>query len=139
MKRFVLGAVVAVAAFLASNPVAQADPASDLAAARAKWVSRDAPSYSYRVEYRAFVRPTPPTVVRVVNGKPRATPPALRRLDTVEELFARVEEAITTSGSAKIAYAPITGVPISMVVDGNAMAIDDEWSLKITRIQAPAR
>jgi hypothetical protein len=139
MNRLVLGAVTGIAAFLAFNPIAQADPAGDLAVARAKWASRDAPSYSYRVEYHAFVRPTPPTLVRVVNGRPRATPPALRRFDTVEELFARVEEAIMTAGSAQVAYAPNTGVPISLVVDANASAIDDEWSLKVTSIHAPRR
>ena len=81
MNRLALGAVAGVAAFLASNPVAQPIPRAHLAAARAKWASRDAPSYSYRVEYHAFVRPTPSTLVRVINGKPRATssrPPAVR-------------------------------------------------------------
>jgi hypothetical protein len=139
MNRLVLVAATAVAASLATSTVAQADPISDLAVARGKWENRDAQNYSYRVEYRAMIGHTPPTAVRVVKGKPRATPETLRRFDTVEELFTRVEEAITTAQSVQVAYAPNTGVPISLVVDSNVMTIDDEWSLKVTQIKAPKK
>src|SRR6188472_2463655 len=111
MNRLALAVASVTAASLAWSPVAHADPAGDLAAARAKWTSRGASSYSYRVEYHAFIPLPPPTVVRVVNGKPRGTPKALRRFDTVGELFARAEEAIATGGSVSIVYAANTGVP----------------------------
>jgi hypothetical protein len=137
VKRLALATAAVTAAALAWSPVARADATADLAAARAKWASRDASDYSYRVEYHSFIPVPPPTLVRVVNGRPRATPRALRRFDTAEELFARAEEAIATGGSVRIVYAANTGMPRSFVVDPNAGAIDDEWSLKITEIRAP--
>jgi len=137
MSRPPLASAAVTAAALASSPVAHADPASDLAAACAKWKSRGVSSYSYKIEYHAFIPLPPPTVVRVANGKPRGTPKALRRFDTVEELFARAGEAIATGGSVSIVYAANTGVPKSFVVDPNMGAVDDERSLRITQIRAP--
>jgi hypothetical protein len=137
MNRLALGAAAAVIALLMISPAAVADQASDLAVAKAKWSARGGDDYSYRVEYRAFIPRTPATVVKVVNGKPRSAPEQLRRFDTVEELFALVENTIATAGVSHIRYAPNTGIPISMVVDQAVLSLDDEWSLKIDRIRVP--
>jgi hypothetical protein len=139
MIRLGLAVGAAVVASLALSPVAKADPAGDLAAARAKWKNRGATSYSYRVEYRAFIPLEPPTLVRVVNGKPRGTPRALRRFDTVEKLFTLAETTIANGGSVSIVYAVNTGIPKFFGVDPIPNAVDDEWTLRITQIRAPRR
>ena len=78
-----------------------------------------------------------PTTVRVVRGKPRSTPQALRPYDTVRELFALVEDALKTADEVDVSYARNTGIPTSLVVDQIRMAADDEFSIRITRIRAP--
>ncbi len=120
-------------------PAAQADPASDLAAARERWAARDARDYSYRLQLLCFCSPdtVKPTTVKVVRGKPRSTPERLRPYDTVRELFAVIEDALKSADEVSVKYARNTGIPTSVDVDRSRMVGDDEFTLKITRIHAP--
>src|ERR1700754_2430862 len=90
------GAMIALVS-LAPAPARAADPAADLADARARWQARSAQDYSYRIQMRcnACVGDLGEAkTVRVLDGKPRTLSAHFRPYDTVEDLFSVVEGAL---------------------------------------------
>ena len=138
--------LAAVAAAFASTLVAAAPaaaaPVDDERTAWAKayerWAVQDARDYTYRVRIACFCPNRSFVKIRVRAGKPRGTPRSLRPFDTVDKLFARIDEQLDRGGGAQARYAQRTGHPRSFSVDPLPNAIDDEYGvtvrdLKITR------
>jgi Family of unknown function (DUF6174) len=129
---------LAVAAALVAAAPASADPAQEadqLAKARERWAARDASDYRYRVALACFCVHRSPVTIRVRDGRPRGTPRRLREFDTVEELFARIEEQIDRGGGANARYARRTGVPRQFDADPLPRAVDDEYSVTVRRFR----
>ena len=73
--------------------------------------------------------------IRVRDGRPRGTPRALRDLDTVEELLARIREELDRGGDPDARYTRRRGVPRRFDVDPLPQAIDDEYAVTVRRIR----
>lgn len=111
----------------------------DLAFARQRWSLGNLRSYEY-VGRRSCgecwpdaVRPITVTVTDgVVTGRVYAdtgspVPSSVTDFTTVESLFALVEAAYARHAAlVDASYDPVTGVPLSIFIDGNLQAVDDE-------------
>ena len=107
--------------------------------ARERWSSQHARDYTYRLRLSCFCLPTDPVKIRVRDGKPRGTPRRLRRLDTIEELFARIQEEIAKrTAGLDVRYGP-RGVPLDFSADPIPMAIDDEYTVRVRRLRIERR
>jgi hypothetical protein len=136
-------AAAAAAAVLAGAAPAAADPAEEaakLARARERWTAQHARDYTFRLRVTCFCPQLAPVRIRVRDGKPRGTPRYLRRFDTVEELFARIDEEIGR-GAAKLdaRYARRTGAPRHFDADPLPRAIDDEYSVGVRKLRITRR
>ena len=76
-----------------------------------------------------------PVTIRVHDGKPRGTPRRLREFDTVEELFARIDEELGRGGDPGARYARRTGVPRQFDSDPLPQAVDDEYGVTVRRFR----
>jgi hypothetical protein len=77
--------------------------------------------------------------IRVRDGEPRRTPRRLRRLDTVAELFARIQEEIENrTAGLEVRYGR-RGVPLDFSVDPLQMAIDDEYTVRVRGMRITRR
>lgn len=123
-----------------AQPVADGDPAADLAAARARWEAAGVQDYSLRVEERCFCSPMV-AEVRVVAGEivraevPQDEPEAVvPDALTVEDLFARVERGLAYDSMA-VRYDDELGVPLLVVLDDDTNASDDESTIEVTDLE----
>ncbi len=109
-----------------------------LAQARTRWDSKDVASYSYILELQCFCAPASelkPVLVTVKNGavaslqywneNPNNRPPAPASIfgayDTVEELFALVDDAIDRDADVlQVGYDAEYGFPNAVLVDYEA-------------------
>jgi hypothetical protein len=138
-------AELAVAAVFASAlaPGAPAAGAEDertaWAKARERWAVQDARDYTYRVRIACFCPDRRFVKIRVRAGKPRGTPRSLRAFDTVEELFARIDEQLRRGGGAQARYAARTGHPRSFSADPMPEAIDDEYGVTVRDLRITRR
>jgi hypothetical protein len=129
---------LAVAAALVAAAPASADPAAEaerLAKARERWAAQGARDYRFRLALSCFCLHRSPVTIHVRDGKPRGTPRWLRRFDTVEELFERIEEQIDRGGGAGARYARRTGVPRRFDADPLPRAVDDEYAVTVRRFR----
>ncbi len=133
---------IAAALLLPVAPAAAgpAREAAKLAAARERWSAQHALDYTFRLRLSCFCVLREPVRIRVRDGKPRRTPRALRRFDTVPELFERIQEEIDRGGAGLDArYGVRTGVPKDFSADPIPMAIDDEYSVIVRRLRITRR
>jgi Family of unknown function (DUF6174) len=131
-------ALAVAAVLVAAAPASAADPAAEaerLAKARERWAAQDARDYRFRVALSCFCLHRSPVTIRVRDGKPRGTPRRLHDFDTVEELFARIEEQLDRGGGARARYAARTGVPRRFDADPLPRAVDDEYSVTVRRFR----
>jgi hypothetical protein len=126
---------VTALALAAPAGASAADEATKLAKARERWAAQDAGDYRFRIALACFCLHRSPVTVHVRDGRPRGTPRRLRDFDTVEELFARIEEQIDRGGGAHARYARRTGVPRRFDADPLPRAVDDEYSVTVRRFR----
>ena len=112
-----------------------ADEAERLAKARERWAARAVRSYRFRLAVACFCAHRSPVTIRVRDGKPRGTPHRFREFDTVEELFARIDEELDRGGDPRARYARRTGVPRQFDADPLPRAIDDEYAVTVRRFR----
>lgn len=134
-----IGAVVAAVALLV--PACGDDVGADLEAARERWIAGGFTDYSMRVTNGCFCGPewVGPFDVVVVDGQvaevrfegsvidPEDGP---AHLFTAEGLFDFVSERIETADAIEVVYSD-EGLPISIVVDNIADAVDDEQRITV--------
>jgi hypothetical protein len=129
---------------------ASAQPALELAAARAKWRSAGLSSYEYG--YRKFCEchpDTPPeTIVTVREGQVVGVrhrpvdyakevpgdPERFKFYWTVDGLFDLVAAALDRGASVRVSYDGALGFPTAIYVDYDAQFIGDEVDLKLTSV-----
>lgn len=116
-----------------------ADEAERLAEARQRWAARGVRSYRFRLAVACFCAHRAPVTIRVRDGKPRGTPQRFREFDTVEELFARIDEELDRGGDPQARYARRTGVPRQFDADPLPHAVDDEYAVTVRRFRAVRR
>ena len=93
MRRWA-SALVAALALAVPASAAAADETTKLAKARERWAAQDARDYTFRIRITCFCPVRDFVTIRVRGGKPRGTPRRLRDVDTIEELFARVQDEL---------------------------------------------
>ena len=126
-------------------PLGPSSAAGDLRAARAEWERQGISSYRYTIRRSCECLPeaTAPARVEVRDGRTvsvvaatsasQVRPEAFQRYDTVEELFAVIEETIERDPyrfSAR--YDARLGYPLEYSVDFDREHADDEGGLAIT-------
>lgn len=126
------------------GPFGASGARAELLGGRALWQREGAADYAYTVRRVCFCGPEVAGPVRVeVRGGHTvsvATPGgqslamgAFDRLDTVEELFATVEEAIERDPHHLMAgYDPARGHPVSLYVDYDGRTVDEENGFEVT-------
>ena len=137
-----LGAAPALAGPVLGAAPAAASPAREaakLADARDRWRAQRALDYTFRLRLSCFCLVRDPVKIRVRDGRPRGTPPSLRRFDTVAELFARIEEEIDRGGKQLDVVYGRTGIPRDFSADPLPRAIDDEYSVTVRRLRITRR
>lgn len=117
---------------------------AELRAGRALWQREGAADYAYTIRRVCFCGPEVAGPVRVevrggqtvkvetFSGRTLAAG-AFDRLDTVEELFATVGEAIDRDPDRIMAgYDPARGHPVSLFVDYDRRAVDEENGFEVS-------
>lgn len=109
-----------------------------LAEARARWHAADLRDYEYTFTLQCFCAPEFVQPVRILvrnrqpvsrnyeDGGPAPEQP-FAQYDTIEEIFARLEQAYL-AGAARIdaEFDPVLGFPRSFYIDRNEMIADEE-------------
>ena len=126
------------------GPFGPSGAEAELRAARARWERQGAADYAYTVRRTCFCGPDVAGPVRVevrggrtvsvspFEGRP-LFPGAFDRLDTVEEMFASVQDAIDAGPYLLDArYDPARGYPVSVAVDYERNAVDDEGGFVVS-------
>ncbi len=126
-------------------PLGPSSPADDLRAARAEWERQGISSYRYTVHRSCECLPeaTAPARVEVRDGRTvsvaattggrQLRPEDFGQYDTVEELFAVIEEAISRDPYRfSASYDERLGYPLGYSVDFDREHADDEGGLAIT-------
>jgi hypothetical protein len=142
--RLPLLALALLAAGCSGGPFDASGAEAELRAARARWEAGGAADYAYTVRRTCFCGPDVVEPVRVevrggrtvsvsaVEGRTPA-PGAFDRLDTVEEMFASVQDAIDADPYLLDArYDPARGHPVSVAVDYERRAVDDEGGFAVS-------
>ena len=130
------------------GPFGPSSPADDLRAARAEWERQGISSYRYTVHRSCECLPeaTAPARVEVRDGRTvsvvaatsarQVRPEAFEQYDTVEELFAVIEEAIARDPYRfSASYDERLGYPLGYSVDFDREHADDEGGLAITEFE----
>ena len=109
-----------------------------LAEARQRWEDTGITSYTWTVDLLCFCGPLGPLQVTVRDGEVAETTPLDPRVEagqdelptatTVEDLFQKAEDALTSedSGAVSITYDETYGYPTKMDIDWIRDAVDDE-------------
>jgi hypothetical protein len=119
--------VLAVA--LAATPQARLD------AAKHRWQRLHARNYTYLVTPTCGRCETTTGRIKVRDGKPVGTPPALRAYDTVPELLARVQRAIDSHAYRVDVTYDKRGVPTTLAVDESRSLADDVTGYSVERFR----
>jgi len=119
--------VLAVA--LAATPQARLD------AAKHRWQRLRARNYTYLVTPTCGRCETTTGRIKVRDGKPFGTPPALRAYDTVPELLARVQRAIDSHAYRVDVTYDKRGVPTTLAVDESRSLADDVTGYSVERFR----
>ncbi|MET0399027.1 MAG: DUF6174 domain-containing protein [Longimicrobiaceae bacterium] len=130
------------------DPFGPSSPADDLRAARAEWARQGITSYRYTVHRSCECLPeaTAPARVEVRDGRTvsvvaatsvrQVRPEAFEQYDTVEELFAVIEEALARDPYRfSASYDERLGYPLGYSVDFDREHVDDEGGLAITEFE----
>lgn len=118
--------------------------AADLRASRALWERQELRDYRYTIGRTCECLPemVGPAVVEVRGGRTVSVtaarsgaailPEAFERLDTVDELFAAVQEAMARDpDELRVRYDPRRGHPVSFFVDYDRDVGDDEHGFTV--------
>lgn len=117
---------------------------AELRAGRALWEREGLADYAYTIRRTCFCGPAVSGPVRVevrggrtvsvsTLGGQSVAPGAFDRLDTVEELFEAVEDAIRAEPyQLASAYDPARGHPVALAVDYDRYAVDEENGFQVT-------
>ncbi|MBA3468261.1 MAG: hypothetical protein H0T53_01330 [Herpetosiphonaceae bacterium] len=124
-----------------------AAPASDLLQARERWASHGSRSYDFELSINCFCPPeyTEPVIVAVRAGVPVAVTSAAsgrpvdpdrrswyERVDTVDELFALIEDAIARDAARlAVSYDQTHGYPTEISIDYDFRIADEELGLQV--------
>jgi hypothetical protein len=119
--------VLAVA--LAATPQARLD------AAKHQWQRQHARNYTYSVTPTCGRCETTTGRIKVRDGKPVGTPPALRAYDTVPRLFARIQRAIDSHPYRVDVSYDKRGVPTMLAVDPDRSIADDVTGYMVERFR----
>jgi hypothetical protein len=114
---------------------------------REKWLRQGMPAYTYRLKVGCFCTPdvTRPVRVTVENGVRTSIRPevagatvdeqSLSRYDTVEKVFAIIENAINSNAEVvRVTYDPQRGYPTEVYLDYSRQMADEELFLEITDV-----
>lgn len=128
----------------ALDPFAAQGP-GDLRANRAVWERQELRDYRYTIVRSCECLPemSGPAVIEVRDGRTVSVTPAqggravlresFERLDTVEELFAAVRDAVDRDAhSLRVRYDPRRGYPAEFFVDYDREVADDEHGFTVT-------
>lgn len=144
IARLPLLALALLAAACSGGPFDASGARAELRAARARWEAGGAADYAYTVRRVCFCGPevVGPVRVEVRGGRTVSVSPlegrtpapgAFDRLDTVEEMFASVQDAIDADPYLLDArYDPARGHPVSVAVDYDRRAVDEEGGFAVT-------
>ena len=137
-------AVALLAGACSGSPFDASGAEADLQAGRSRWRQQGTPDYAYTIRRVCFCGPEVAGPVRVevrgghtvkvetFGGRTLAMG-AFDRLDTVEELFAAVEDAIERDPhQLTAAYDPTRGHPVALAVDYDRYAVDEETGFQVT-------
>jgi hypothetical protein len=140
--------LVLVAGACGLDPFGPSGATDELRAARAEWERQGISSYRYTVRRSCECLPeaTAPARVEVRDGRTvsvvaatsvsQVRPEAFGEYDTVEELFAVIEEAIARDPYRFTArYDERLGYPLGYSVDFDREYVDDEGGLAITEFE----
>jgi hypothetical protein len=115
--------------------VLAATPQARLDAAKHHWQRLNARNYTYYVTPTCGRCETTTGTIKVRNGKPVGTPPALRAYDTVPELFARIQRAIDSHPYRVDVTFDKRGVPTMFAVDKERSLVDDVRGYTVERFR----
>jgi hypothetical protein len=115
--------------------LAAASPQARLDAAKHRWQRLHARDYTYLVTPTCGRCETTTGKIKVRNGKPVGTPPALRAYDTVPELFARIQRGIDSHPYRLHATYDRRGVPTMLAVDEARSLADDVTGYSVERFR----
>ena len=119
----------------------------DLRRNRERWRSQRIQSYEYVLQQLCYCPPelARPARVTVRDGqvasvidveRSTAVPADRRNTLTVEDLFARVEEALNRNAAElQVEYDPELGYPISISIDYSKQVIDEELSFRASALR----
>ncbi len=115
--------------------LAAASPQARLDSAKHRWQRLDARNYTYYVTPTCGRCETTTGKIKVRDGKPVGTPPALRAYDTVPELFARIQRAIDSHPYRVDVTYDTRGVPTMLAVDPERSMVDDVRGYTVERFR----
>ena len=109
-------------------------PRSRLEFHRALWQGQSLRAYRFRVRVSCFCPPeaTAPTEFTVRDGVATPVRETMRRFETIEKLFAFIEEEIARGAQmVDVTYDPARGYPTQIVIDGSPQIADDELGVQV--------
>jgi Family of unknown function (DUF6174) len=115
--------------------LAASAPQARLDAAKHRWERLHARNYTYSVTPTCGRCETTTGRIKVRNGKPVGTPPALRAYDTVPELFTRIQRAIDSHPYRVDVTYDRRGVPTMLAVDEDRSLADDVTGYMVERFR----
>lgn len=113
-----------------------------------QWAAQKAINYSYTLKIGSFSPPevtspvvitvkdgAPYTIVYVADGKP-ATNSTFQRVDTVEELFGIIQQAIDTKADEiYVSFDANLGYPVEIRLDPKKDAVDEELTYTVSNLK----
>jgi Family of unknown function (DUF6174) len=115
--------------------LAATSPQARLDTAKHHWQRLHARNYTYSVTPTCGRCETTTGKIKVRDGKPVGTPPALRAYDTVPELFARVQRALRSHAYRVDVSYDSRGVPTMLSIDEDRSLADDVTGFAVERFR----
>jgi hypothetical protein len=129
------------AALVSAGLVIAVDPSwsgSELSRNRALWSAQHLGDYRFRLSVRCFCPSAGhPVTVTVRKGRPHGATGFQQQLDTVPEMFGRIERALgdPKAGEVSVRFDARRGFPRSASIDSIKNAVDDEIGWTVDRFR----